>query len=110
MTEPEKFLEEIAQIDDKYHPKNPWNKVVPLTRALGIIFDIKHLRTCFRHDPDLVDKPKITKKLIVQVCSKYTGKTTIIGLSSNDFLEFQTKLFIEIISFLKKLQEELLSS
>ena len=42
MTEPEKYLEEIAKINDEYHPKNPWNKVVPLRNALGIIFDIKY--------------------------------------------------------------------
>jgi len=74
-----------------------------------IIFDIKHLRTNFEHDTDSVDHPEKTKTLIVQVCTKYTGKTTIIGLSPNEFLEFQNHLFINIITFLKTLKADLLS-
>lgn len=73
-----------------------------------VIFHIKHLRTFFGHDIDLVDNPEKTKGLIAQTCLKYTGKTTIIGLNSSEFLELQEKLLTGIKSFLEALKQELL--
>jgi len=72
-----------------------------------IIFHIKHLRTSFEHDTSLVDDPEKTKALIAQTCLKYTGKTTIIGLSPKEFLELQEKLLNDAKSFLESLKREL---
>ncbi|HVC58019.1 MAG TPA: hypothetical protein VND15_00915 [Candidatus Acidoferrales bacterium] len=74
-----------------------------------ILFEIKYLRSLFDHDPELDRDPDKKARLISQVCIKYMNKTTIIGLSPSEFLDFQEKLLRATNTFLEIFKIQLLN-
>lgn len=71
-----------------------------------ILFHIKHLRSNFDHNTELDEDPDKKDRLIASSCTKYTGKTTIIGLSPKEFLNSQERLLNDIVAFLEELEKE----
>jgi hypothetical protein len=74
-----------------------------------VIFDIKHFRSQYEHDPELNDNPEKKRQLIEQACRKYVDKPTLIGLTPEQFLTLQEKLINNVNSFLAEIRADMLT-
>ena len=70
-------------------------------------FDIKFLRADLRHDLEHGKEKEIKKKKerLSRIYEKYSGKTSISSLKSNDFFKIQVDILKELKSFLSVLKQ-----
>lgn len=72
-----------------------------------IIFEIKVLRTSYRHDWLVWTNPEGRTEDIATVCKRYTDKTSVLMLSNGEFYKFQVNLLQNVCSLLNVINSDL---